>query len=94
MNIIRSQYLKFMKSVVRQALRDCTPEKQDLAESAIRRYSASLTNDYKIMWEETEFIMKMMLYDIDSVKTKLNANIISLQKEVDNIQRIHSSHNE
>ena len=99
MNTVRSRYFNYMQLVVRQALENNTVENQEIADLAIRRYSASLDNDYKTMWEETERLMQKMLTDLERnevevarVRAMLSQEQLrarNLQREIARIERFH-----
>ena len=99
-NTIRTRYFKYMQIVVRQALQHNTVENQEIADSAIRRYSASLDNDYKVMWEETEKLVQRMVGDLGKAEGELGKiramlsqeqiRARNLQREVARVERFHN----
>jgi len=100
MNTVRTRYFKYMQIVVRQALQHNTVENQEIADSAIRRYSASLDNDYKTMWEETEKLVNKMLTDLKTAESELGKiramlsqeqiRARNLQREIARVERFHN----
>jgi len=77
-NAVRKRYFTYMQRMVRIALEISSPENDAVAESAIRRYSASLLNDYETMWKESEWLLMRANYRVEK-----------LEREIACIQRFH-----
>ena len=70
-------------------------ETEAVAESAIKAYVASLDNDYKTMWEETDWMLLRAKCEIQRLKNEIRLKDLELNKErssereVELIKRFH-----
>lgn len=86
----QTRYYNYMQRVIKIALEYPTVESENVAESAIRRYVASLDSDYKTMWEETEWLLLRANNTIEETEDKLRQATRRLSEEEErsrNVQR-------
>ena len=87
------RYEKLMQRAVDRMING--NETDAVAESAIKAYVASLDNDYKTMWEETDWMLLRAKCEIQRLKNEIRLKDIELnkerssQREVELIKRFH-----
>jgi len=96
---VLARYLSYMHHTVKHALEFNTPENTSIAESAIRRYSAALVNDYRVMWEETESILLRVnrenedlqkeIYEAERRLAEQQLRVRNLERDITRIERFH-----
>jgi len=79
--MVQTRYYNYMQRVINIALEYPTTESENIAESAIRRYAASLDGDYKVMWEETEWLLLRANSTIEETEDDLRRTRRRLSEE-------------
>ena len=88
----QTRYFNYMQRMIRITLENSTRETEEVALSAIRRYHASLDNDYQTMWIETEWLLLRANVYIDEVEDSLRRQTRRLSEtkhETAIIKRFH-----
>jgi hypothetical protein len=82
---VRKAYFDYMTYTTDRVAENYNPSDHMIAKAAIRRYRAIMDLDYKVLWEESEWL----IYNATQRIVEQDKKIAKLKREIENMKTYH-----